>query len=367
MIPFLDLGAGYRELENDIDAAVKRVLSSGWYIFGEEVDSFEAEYAKYCGARETISVANGLDALILSLKALNVGPGDEVIVPSNTFIATWLAASAVGAKAVPVEPDAFTHNIDAGKIVSAITSRTKAVIVVHLYGQPVDLDAVKAITVEHGLALIEDAAQAHGARYKGKRIGSHGDAVCWSFYPAKNFGCFGDGGAVTTDNPSLASQIRLLRNYGSREKYINEVKGVNSRLDPIQAAVLKVKLAHLDEWNSRRKAIADEYLKELVGLDIILPGVPEWADPVWHLFVIRSPDRKSLQEKLAKEGISTQIHYPLAPSQQPAYAENVNDYGSLPIAERLASEVLSLPIGPHQSRENTLRICEAVRAVARRV
>lgn len=366
MIPFLDLGAGYRELEHEIDSAIKRVLTSGWYILGEEVEHFEAEYAAYCDASETVSVANGLDALILSLRALGIGPGDEVIVPSNTFIATWLAVSAVGAKAVPVEPDPRYHNIDAELIVAAITKRTKAVIVVHLYGQPVDLDSIKNITASHGLALIEDAAQAHGALYRGKRIGAHGDLVCWSFYPAKNLGAYGDGGAVTTCNQALAANIRLLRNYGSKEKYRNEVQGVNSRLDPVQAAVLRVKLKYLDEWNGRRKTIAGEYLSALGDLDLALPEVPDWADPVWHLFVIKSHDREALQKRLSDQGVSTQIHYPLAPFQQQAYASAAESYGALPIAEKISSEVLSLPIGPHQSEDHTAKIIAAVRVAARR-
>jgi dTDP-4-amino-4,6-dideoxygalactose transaminase len=365
MIPFLDLGAAYRELEAEINDSVKRILQSGWYILGEEVEAFESEFAAYCNAAHAVGVANGLDALILSLRAIGISPGDEVIVPSNTFIATWLAVSAVGAVPVAVEPDPLTHNIDPARIQNAISPRTKAIIAVHLYGQPADLDAISDVARRHRLFLIEDAAQAQGARYKGQRIGAHGDAVCWSFYPAKNLGAMGDGGAVTTNRSDVADAIRMLRNYGSREKYKNDVKGLNSRLDPIQAAILRVKLSHLDEWNGRRKAIAKLYREHLDGLDLILPAVPDWADPVWHLFVVRVRERERLQDQLAGMGVATQIHYPLAPFQQKAYAEQAQAYTGLEIAERLAAEVLSLPIGPHQPIEDTKHIIELARQAAK--
>ena len=252
MIPFLDLGAAYRELKTEIDAAVHRVLDSGWYILGPEVEAFEAEWAAFCEADHAVGVANGLDALILALRALDIGAGDEVIMPS-TYVATWLAVTAVGARPVPVEPDPATHNIDPGRIAAAITSATRAILPVHLYGQPADLDPILALARSRGIAVVEDAAQAHGARYKGQGIGAHGDAVCWSFYPGKNLGALGDGGAVTTNRTDLADRIRVLGNYGSRVKYVNEVQGVNSRLDPIQAAVLRAKLRHLDAWTERRR------------------------------------------------------------------------------------------------------------------
>ena len=241
-IPFLDLSAAYRELKTEINAAVSRVLESGWYILGPEVEAFESEWAAYCEAKHAVGLANGLDALTLALRALDIGPGDEVIVPSNTYIATWLAVTGVGATPVPVEPDVATHNIDPARIEAAITSRTRALLPVHLYGQPADMDPILDIASRHGLRVIEDAAQAHGARYKGKRIGAHGDIVCWSFYPGKNLGALGDAGAITTNDTALAERVALLRNYGSRQKYVNEEAGVNSRLDPIQAAVLRVKL-----------------------------------------------------------------------------------------------------------------------------
>lgn len=345
-IPFLDVGAAYKELKPEIDAAIARVLDSGWYILGPEVEAFEAEYAAYCQAKHAIGVANGLDALHLALLAMGVGPGDEVIVPSNTYIATWLAVSQCGAVPVPVEPVEATYNIDPARIEAAITPRTKVILPVHLYGQPADLDPILAIARKHGLRVLEDAAQAHGARYKGRRIGAHGDAVAWSFYPGKNLGALGDGGAVTTNDPEIADRIRLLRNYGSRVKYVNELRGFNSRLDPIQAAVLRVKLRVLNEWNARRREIAQRYLEALAGNELVLPQVPEWADPVWHLFVVRHANRESLQNKLSEAGVGTMIHYPIPPHKQHAYVCMQNSHDEYPITNQVAKEVISLPIGP---------------------
>jgi len=362
MIPFLDLGAAYRELKPEIDAAVSRVLASGWYILGPEVEAFEAEWAAYCGADHAVGLANGLDALVLALRALDVGPGDEVIVPSNTYIATWLAVSAVGATVVPVEPDPATHNIDVTRIGAAITPRTKVLLPVHLYGQSADLDPILALARQHGIAVVEDAAQAHGARYKGKRIGGHGDVVCWSFYPGKNLGALGDAGAITTNCADLAERIRVLRNYGSRVKYVNEVQGTNSRLDPIQAAVLRVKLTYLDGWTDRRRAIAAAYTAGLQECGLILPHVPDWADPVWHLYVLRSPQRDALQDRLKEAGVGTLIHYPIPPHMQAAYAEMGLAPDALPLARQLADEVLSLPIGPQLSFEDADQVINAVRA-----
>lgn len=361
-VSFLDLRAGYLELKDDIDAAVARVLGSGWYILGPEVEAFEVAFAHYCAADHAIGVANGLDALILSLKALGIGEGDEVIVPSNTYIATWLAVSDVGAVPVPVEPDPATHNINPENIAAAITPATRAIIAVHLYGQPADLDLISAIAQRYGLALIEDAAQCVGACYRGTRIGSHADAVCWSFYPGKNLGAKGDGGAVTTNNAALAANIRRLGNYGSDQKYVHEMRGSNSRLDPIQAAILNVKLAHLDNWNARRCTIAARYLDGLAGLEgIILPHVLNWVDPVWHLFVIRSGRREELQAHLTKAGIATLIHYPTPPHRQGAYQDDWSLRSPLPIAERLGAEVLSLPIWPQMPQDNVDRVIEAMR------
>lgn len=356
MIPFLDLKASYFELKAELDEAVARVLSSGWYILGPEVDAFEAEFAEYCGAQHAIGVANGLDALHLALRAMEVGPGDEVIVPSNTYIATWLAVSQCGATPVPVEPDEATHNIAPSLIEAAITPRTKLILPVHLYGQPADLDPILTIARRHGLRVLEDGAQAHGARYRGTRIGAHGDAVAWSFYPGKNLGALGDGGAITTNDAELADRLRVLRNYGSRVKYVNEVPGYNSRLDPLQAAVLRVKLRHLDDWNGRRSQVAARYLADLAGTEIGLPLVPEWAQPVWHLFVIRHAERDALQAKLAVQQVGTLIHYPIPPHRQRAYDALGFGTDDFPLASRLAAEVLSLPMGPHQSAEQTARV-----------
>lgn len=346
MIEFLNLKAAYEELKAQIDAAVARALASGWYIGGPEVESFEQEFAAYTGALHCVGVANGLDALHLALRAMGVGPGDEVIVPSNTYIATWLAVSQCGATPVPVEPLEGTHNIDPARIEAAITARTRVIVPVHLYGQPADLDPILDIARRHGLRVLEDGAQAHGAAYKGRRIGAHGDAVAWSFYPGKNLGALGDGGAVTTSDPELADRIRVLHNYGSRQKYVNEVQGFNSRLDPVQAAILRVKLSCLDQWNERRRALARQYQQGLAGLGLTLPEVAEGMDPVWHLYVVRCPQRDMLQKSLAEAGVSTLIHYPIPPHLQQAYAGPGWGPGSLPVAERLANEVLSLPMGP---------------------
>ncbi len=347
MIPFLDLKTPYLELKRELDEAIARVVGSGWFIGGPEVDAFEADYATYCGAAHCVGVANGLDALHLALRAMDVGPGDEVIVPSNTYIATWLAVSQCGATPVPVEPDERTFNIDPARIEAAITPRTRVLLPVHLYGQPANIDEILAIARKHGLKVLEDGAQAHGARYKGQRLGAHGDAVAWSFYPGKNLGAMGDGGAVTTNDPQLADRIRVLRNYGSRVKYVNEVQGYNSRLDPLQAAILRVKLAHLDEWNERRRAIAARYQSALAGCGLALPQVPEWAEPVWHLYVVQHPQRDALQQALADAGVGTLIHYPIPPHRQQAYAHAGWSQGAFPVAGSMADQVLSLPIGPH--------------------
>lgn len=351
-IPFLDLKATYLECQPEIDAAIKRVLDSGWYILGEEVDAFEHEYAEYCEAKHCVGLANGLDALHLALLALGVGPGDEVIVPSNTYIATWLAVSQCGATPIPVEPDAATYNIDPARIEAAITPRTKVILPVHLYGQPCDIDPILAIARKHGLNVVEDGAQAHGARYKGKRIGAHGDVVAWSFYPGKNLGAFGDGGAVTTDDVVLADRIRVLRNYGSRVKYVNDVRGFNSRLDPIQAALLRVKLKVLDTWNDRRVVIASRYQAALANTELTIPLVPDWAEPAWHLYVVQHPQRDALQKTLSEAGIGTLIHYPIPPHLQKAYAIAGYIKGQFPKAERVANQCLSLPMGPHLDKED---------------
>ena len=364
MIPFLDLKAPYLELKQELDEAIARVVSSGWFIGGGEVDQFEADFAQYCSATHAVGVANGLDALHLALRAMDVGPGDEVIVPSNTYIATWLAVSQCGATPVPVEPDARTYNIDPARIEAAITPRTKVILPVHLYGQPADMAPILAIARKHGLRVLEDGAQAHGARYKGQRLGAHGDAVAWSFYPGKNLGAMGDGGAVTTNDAQLAERIRVLRNYGSRVKYVNEVQGYNSRLDPLQAAILRVKLAHLDEWNARRRVIAQLYQDGLAGRGLMLPHVPEWAEPVWHLYVVQHPQRDALQQALTDAGVGSLIHYPIPPHRQQAYAQAGWGQGAFPLAERMANQVLSLPMGPHLGAQQVAMVIEAAKKAA---
>lgn len=361
MIPFLDLKAAAVELGEEIEEAVLRVTRSGWYIGGEECTAFEAEFAAFVEAAHCVGVGNGLDALQLALRVVEVGPGDEVIVPSNTYIATWLAATAVGAVVVPVEPDPGTYNIDPARLAAAVTKRTRVILPVHLYGQPTDLDPILEVARAHGLKVVEDAAQAHGARYKGRRIGAHGDLVCWSFYPSKNLGALGDAGAITTDDEELAQRVRVLGNYGSAKKYVNTVKGVNSRLDPLQAAALRVKLAHLDAWNDRRRALAALYTAGLAESGLSLPKVPNWAEPVWHLYVVRVPNtatscRDGLAARLSDAGIGTLTHYPIPPHLQEAYADLGWDKGAFPIAESIADTALSLPIGPHLSAE----MCETV-------
>jgi dTDP-4-amino-4,6-dideoxygalactose transaminase len=363
-IPFLDLGAAYRELQSAIDPAVARSLASGWYIGGPEVEAFEREFASYTQAQHCVGLANGLDALHLALRAMDVGSGDEVIVPSNTYIATWLAVSQCGATPVPVEPDARTFNIDPALVEAAVTPRTKVILPVHLYGQPADLDPIIAIARKHGLRVLEDGAQAHGARYKGQRLGAHGDAVAWSFYPGKNLGAMGDGGAVTTNDAQLADRIRVLRNYGSRLKYVNEVQGYNSRLDPLQAAILRVKLAHLDDWNARRSAVAARYQQSLATCGLILPYVPDWAEPVWHLYVVQHPKRGALHEALADAGVGTLIHYPIPPHLQQAYAQAGWTKGAFPLAEGMANQVISLPMGPHFGGRQVEDVLAAVLAQA---
>jgi len=361
MIPFLDLGGAYHELKPKIDAAVSRVLESGCYILGPEVEAFETEWAAYCEAKHAVGLANGLDALTLALRALDIGPGDEVIVPSNTYIATWLAVSGVGATPVPVEPDVATHNIDPARVEAAITSRTRVLLPVHLYGQPADMDPILDIASRHGLRVVEDAAQAHGARYKGKRIGAHGDIVCWSFYPGKNLGALGDAGAITTNDTALAERVTLLRNYGSHQKYVNEEAGVNSRLDPIQAVVLRVKLGVLDAWTERRRAVATAYTTGLAESGLRLPHVPEWANPAWHLYVVRTSDRDRLQGRITQAGIGTLIHYPIPPHMQKAYINMEILPEALPLARDLAREVLSLPMGPQLSLDQVQDIVNALK------
>jgi dTDP-4-amino-4,6-dideoxygalactose transaminase len=360
-IPFLDVPAVYAELQDELDHAAKRVMASGQFILGPEVTAFEEEFATYCSVRHAVGVGSGLDALRLILLGYDVGAGDEVIVPSNTFIATWLAVSQAGATPVPVDPDPATHNVTSQAIEEAITPSTKAIMPVHLYGQPADMDGLVALGRERGIPVVEDAAQAQGARYRGRRAGGLADAAGFSFYPGKNLGALGDAGAITTDDDALAERVRMLRNYGSKVKYHHDLPGMNSRLDSLQAAFLRVKLRHLDEWNERRRAVAARYLERLDGAEgFVLPAVPDWAEPVWHLFVVRHPRRDELQERLREAGVDTIIHYPIPPHLGGAYAAEFAG-ARLPVAERLADEVLSLPMGPHLPLDDAERVAAAVR------
>jgi dTDP-4-amino-4,6-dideoxygalactose transaminase len=357
-IPFLDLKSPYLELKDELDAAYRRVMESGWYVLGKEVEAFEAEFAGYCEAKHCIGVANGLDALHLIVRGYGIGPGDEVIVPSNTYIATWLAVTHTGATPIPVEPNELTYNIDPTKIEQAITTKTKAIMVVHLYGQTADMDPINSIAKKHSLKVIEDCAQAHGARYKGRRVGSLGDAAGFSFYPGKNLGAIGDGGAVTTNDHDLAARIKVLRNYGSQVKYHNEVVGFNSRLDELQAALLRVKLMKLDEWNERRSIAARSYIHHLAtAKEVVLPFVPEWSNPVWHLFVLQHDYRDELQKMLTESGIGTMIHYPIPPHLQPAYSGLGYKKGDFPISEAIHSSIISLPMWPGITEVSVATVC----------
>jgi dTDP-4-amino-4,6-dideoxygalactose transaminase len=366
MIPLLDVGATYTDIREEIDRAVRGILESGWYIGGSAVEQFETDFARYCGTDHCVGTGNGLEALALSLRALGVGVGDEVIVPANTYIATWLAVSMAGATPVPVEPDPLTHCIDPQRIAVAITPRTRCIMPVHLYGHPCDMDAIMTIAREHGLVVVEDAAQAHGASIGGRRIGSHGDAVAWSFYPTKNLGAFGDAGAVTTNEGGLAHRIRLLRNYGSEVKNVHELKGANSRLDPIQAAILSAKLCHLDVWQERRQGIADLYAEAFAGLNsAATPTAAPGARHAWHLYVMQFERRDTVAAALTNVGIGTAVHYPTPPFLQDAYPEYRSRCGEWPVSNRLAERVLSIPMGPHLGLDDAHRVIDAVLDAAR--
>lgn len=358
-VPFLDLQRIHREIREPLEAAFHRVLDSGWFIMGPEVEAFEAEFAQYCGVSHCIGVGNGLDALHLLLRAYGIGRGDEVLVPSNTFIATWLAVSHCGAIPVAVEPRINTYNIDPEELESVITKRTRAIIPVHLYGQPADMDPINEVARRHGLVVIEDGAQAQGAVYKGRRTCGLGDSAATSFYPGKNLGALGDGGAVLTNDGMIAEKVRRLRNYGSIVKYVHDESGYNSRLDEMQAAFLRVKLGFLDEWNAKRAAVADKYTSLLQDSGLDLPCVPDWASSAWHLYVVRSSKRDALGAHLAKCGISTGVHYPKPPHLQACYAGYSNQH--LPLAEALANEVISFPISPFTTEQELLHVANSVR------
>ncbi len=364
MIPFLDLLAVNAREREALIAAFTRVLDSGWYIMGQELEAFEREYAAYCGTRHCIGVGNGLDALTLTLRAwLELGvlaPGDEVIVPANTYIATILAITENGLTPVLVEPDVATCNLDAHLIERHLGPRTRALLPVHLYGQTADMSAINTVARQHGLKVLEDSAQAHGARHAGIRAGALGDASGHSFFPSKNLGALGDGGAVTTNDDALASTLRALRNYGSHRKYENIHQGVNSRLDELQAALLRVKLSRLDTDNQRRREIAARYLNDIRHPHLTLPVVGANNEAVWHVFVVRTQSREALQNYLNQAGIATLIHYPLPPHQQQAYREwNQRSY---PITEAIHREVLSLPISPVMSDQQVSGVVAACNA-----
>lgn len=360
-VPFLDIKNINLAHEKDLRDAFDRVLHSGWFILGNEVNQFEQEFATYCESEHCIGVSNGLDALHLILRAYDIGPGDEVIVPSNTYIATWLAATHVSAVPVPVEPDARTYNLDPMKLEAAITSRTRAIIAVHLYGQPADMDAINAIARKHGLKVIEDAAQAHGALYKGRKVGSLADAAGFSFYPGKNLGALGDAGAITTNDALLADKLRGLINYGSHTKYVHTVKGHNCRLDELQAAFLRAKLKYLDIETERRREVAEMYKKGLSDSAVSLPFVALDILPVWHLFVISAPQRNEIQAYLSNKGVATMIHYPTPPHLQEAYSDLGFGVGAFPISEKMHAHNLSIPIGPTIATEEVEFVIKTIK------
>lgn len=362
-VPILELRPTYLELKDELDAAYRRVMESGWYLLGPELEAFEQEYARYVGVRHCVGVANGLEALQLVLMAWGIGPGDEVIVPAHGYIATWLAVTHTGAKPVPCECEGATYALDPERVEASVTERTKALLPIHLYGQTADMAALRTVAARHRLKILEDAAQAHGATHQGRKAGALGDAAGWSFYPSKNLGAFSDGGAITTDDDAVAERLRALRNYGSKIRYQNDHLGLNSRLEELQAAVLRVKLRKLDEWNARRVRQAGTYRAALAGVgDLVLPRVGAGREHVWHLFVVRTRRRAELQTFLKAQGIGTQVHYPIPPHLSGAYASAGWRRGSLPETETWADEVLSLPIGPHLSDTQVEFVIEQVRA-----
>lgn len=345
-IPFVDLSGMHIEIGAELEAAAARVVASGQYLLGPELESFEEEFAAHCGSEHCVGVASGLAAIELALRAAGIGPGDEVIVPAYTFVATWLAVSRAGATPIAVDVEEVTYNLDPEAVADAIGPRTAAIVPVHLRGQPADMEAIESIARRHDLLVVEDAAQAHGAKLDGRRVGSLGDAAAFSFYPSKNLGALGDGGAIVTADPELAARARLLRNYGMRNRYEIEEAGVNSRLAEIQAALLRVKLPRLDSWNERRARAAEIYAKRLAGHpSLAIPATPAGTTPVWHLFVLGHPDRDACAAALAEQGIETSVHYPVLPHRTPPYRDSW-PAGSMPVAERLAARTISLPMHP---------------------
>lgn len=361
-IPFLSFSPQHDPLRTDILAAIAAVYDKQWYVLGDQVREFEAAYARFNEVQHCVGVANGLDALQLALEALQVGPGDEVLVPSNTYIATWLAVSFVGATPVPVEPDPATYNLDPRQLEAAITPRTKGIMPVHLYGQACEMGPILAVAQKHGLWVVEDNAQSQGAQWEGGLTGSFGDVNATSFYPGKNLGALGDAGAITTNRADLATRIQTLRNYGSQRKYYNEIIGHNSRLDELQAAVLNVKLPHLTAWTRQRQEVARWYHEQLAGIeDLVLPTVADGATHVYHLYVVRTQHRDALQQHLTEQDIGTLIHYPIPPHRQEAYAHLRMPAGTYPIAEELAATSLSLPMWPGMQPSDVAAVADAVR------
>lgn len=359
-IPLVDVGAQHRSIEADVVGAMQSVLASNDWILGEDVAAFEHEFATYCGVGGAVGTDSGTSALELALRACGVGAGDEVITAANTFIATALAISHAGARPVLVDVDPVRHTIDPSRIEAAITARTRAIVPVHLYGCPADMDAIDEIAEVHGLTVVEDACQAHGARYRGRRCGSLGHAAAFSFYPAKNLGAYGDGGVVVSDDDAILASVRRLRNYGQTEKYVHEEKGFNRRLDTLQAAALRVKLRHLDDWNDARRALAARYSAGLQDLGLVPAPVAVQIEPVWHLYVIELDRRDALRSYLAGLGIETGIHYPVPIHLQPAYSDLGYAPGSFPIAEHAASRVVSLPMFPELSPSSVDTVAAAV-------
>jgi dTDP-4-amino-4,6-dideoxygalactose transaminase len=360
-IPFGDLKLQYRMLQPEIDGAVRSVLESGWFVLGSSLAAFEAAFAQYCGAAFAIGVGNGTDALQLALMASGIGPGDEVITAPNSATFTALAISGTGARPTFADIDPSTYNLDPRKLTDAITPRTRAIIPVHLFGQPAPMEPIMAIARERGILVIEDAAQAHGARYAERQVGTIGDLGCFSFYPSKNLGAYGDGGLVTTESPELAEKVRMLRHGGQKTRYDHRLVGMNSRLDELQAAILLAKLPHLERWNERRRHIAALYTAILGDTELELPLETDGAHHVYHLYVVRTPHRDALQKYLADRGIETAVHYPTPIHLQEAYRWLGLGPGSFPVAERLASQLLSLPIYPELTDAKVRQVAEAIR------
>jgi dTDP-4-amino-4,6-dideoxygalactose transaminase len=359
-IPFVDLGLLHGQLRNEIDEAIRGVVDGNAFVSGPDVAAFEREFADYCEARYCVGTASGTAALHLAFVALDIGPGDEVIVPANTFVSTVMPLLHIGAQPVLVDCDPDAALIDVGAVETVLSERTKAIVPVHLYGQPADLDPLLEIAERHGIKVIEDAAQAHGARYRGRRVGALGHAGCFSFYPAKNLGGLGDGGAVITNDASLAEGVRLLRDLGQETKYRHVIAGFNERLDTLQAAVLRVKLRHLDGWNASRREAAGAYAEALANLDLLLPGTAPEREHVWHLYVARSERRDQLRRALGSAGVQTGLHYPVPIHLQDAFARLGYPRGSLPTAEAWSDRLLSLPMFPGLNRAQVEFVCEVV-------